>query len=71
MSKLGLEGIAFVVTFLVLSTSWYFYWVKPQDELRGRITQCMNETSDEFHHSQKQSYDSFKLYKFCHDKVEQ
>ena len=62
------EGI-FVLMLLVSMVGWYFYWIKPHDELRGRITQCMSDTTDELHHSQRQDYDSLSIYKFCHDKV--
>lgn len=42
-----LELVAMFTLFITLGTVWYYAWVKPNDEMRGKITQCMEEITEE------------------------
>ena len=66
MSKF--EGSAIVFMVVVGMVGWYFYWVKPQDELRKQISSCMSQAAEGIQHY---DYDHRSLYEFCHSKVVQ
>jgi hypothetical protein len=69
MSKF--EEVLVIFMVMVGMVGWYFYWVKPQDELRSQITRCMNETSHNMHPSQGLQYEPYSLYEVCYNKATQ
>ena len=64
MSKL--EASLIITIVMSGMVGWYFYWVKPQDDLRRQVVSCMSESAKGLQH-----YDRRSLYEYCHSKVVQ
>ena len=41
------ELVLFFTLLITLSIVWYYGWIKPADEMRGKIVQCMEEMNEQ------------------------
>ena len=58
-NEMKTEMVIFFLLTLSLATIWYYAWVKPSDEMRYQIMDCMVDIED----------DSIEAYRFCRDSL--
>ena len=61
INQMKSEMVIFFLLALSLGTVWYYAWIKPADEMRYLIMDCMSNIED----------DSIEAYRFCKSSVKQ
>ena len=55
-----IEATAFICIVAAMCIAWYFGYVKPADEMRGQVMDCMNEINDRSDRGYKYCFETLK-----------